>query len=65
VALHRYLKSQMPNYDIAEHLGGASYLYLRGMTGQAEQGYYYWKPSDRFILELDQILGYFQHKKPA
>ena len=65
VAMHRYLKSQMPNYDIAQHLGGATYLYLRGMTGQAEQGYYYWKPSDSFVLQLDQILGYFSIKKPA
>ncbi len=44
VALHRYLALQMQDYDIEKHLGGASYLYLRGMNGQAEQGFYHWKP---------------------
>ena len=59
VALHRYLKVQLLDYQIEKDLGGAIYLYLRGMNGQAEQGYYYWKPSAEFILRLDAILGYF------
>ncbi len=59
VALHRYLKVQLFDYQIEKDLGGAIYLYLRGMNGQAEQGYYYWKPSAEFILRLDAILGYF------
>ena len=59
VALHRYLKVQLLDYQIEKDLGGATYLYLRGMNGQAEQGYYYWKPSAEFILRLDAILGYF------
>ena len=60
VAMHRYLKNTMAHYQISEHLGGASYLYLRGMQGTTEQGYFYWKPDDAFILELDKILGYFE-----
>ena len=63
VALHRYLRVKLQNYNIAEHLGGASYLYLRGMNGQAQQGYFYWKPNDEFILRLDAILGYFSEDK--
>lgn len=63
VALHRYLRVKLQNYNIAEHLGGASYLYLRGMNGQARQGYFYWKPNDEFILRLDAILGYFSEDK--
>ena len=59
VALHRYLKVQLLDYQIEKDLGGATYLYLRGMNGQADQGYYYWKPSAEFILRLDAILGYF------
>lgn len=59
VALHRYLMVKLQNYDMQQHLGGASYLYLRGMNGQAQQGYFYWKPEDEFILRLDAILGYF------
>ncbi|OTG84907.1 UvrD-helicase domain-containing protein [Acinetobacter sp. ANC 4648] len=63
VALHRYLKVQLQGYQIERDLGGASYLYLRGMNGQAEQGYYHWKPSTEFILRLDAILGYFAEDK--
>lgn len=63
VALHRYLKVKLQNYDMQQHLGGASYLYLRGMNGQAQQGCFYWKPEDEFILRLDAILGYFSEDK--
>ncbi|MEG0170774.1 MAG: UvrD-helicase domain-containing protein [Acinetobacter sp.] len=63
VALHRYLSVKLQDYDMQQHLGGASYLYLRGMNGQAQQGYFYWKPEDEFILRLDAILGYFAEDK--
>ncbi|WP_256414242.1 UvrD-helicase domain-containing protein [Acinetobacter sp. 5862] len=63
VALHRYLSVKLQDYDMQQHLGGASYLYLRGMNGQAQQGCYYWKPEDEFILRLDAILGYFSEDK--
>ena len=59
VALHRYLCVKLQDYQIEQHLGGASYLYLRGMNGQAQHGHLYWKPEDEFILRLDAILGYF------
>ncbi|WAU76956.1 UvrD-helicase domain-containing protein [Acinetobacter sp. TR3] len=63
VALHRYLSVKLQDYDMQLHLGGASYLYLRGMNGQTQQGYFYWKPEDEFILRLDAILGYFAEDK--
>ena len=65
VALHRYLSVNMQGYDMQQHLGGATYLYLRGMNGQAEQGAYHWQPGLEFILKLDEILGYFKQKKSA
>jgi exodeoxyribonuclease V beta subunit len=65
VALHRYLTVQLQDYDIEKHLGGASYLYLRGMNGQAEQGFYHWKPEAEFILRLDAILGCFAEDKSS
>ena len=65
VALHRYLAVQMQDYDIEQHLGGASYLYLRGINGQAEQGCYHWKPDAEFVLRLDAILGYFAEDKSS
>ncbi|HWE65591.1 MAG TPA: UvrD-helicase domain-containing protein [Acidimicrobiales bacterium] len=33
VALHRYLRWRLPDYEAATHLGGALYLFVRGMTG--------------------------------
>lgn len=63
VALHRYLAAKMQDYQIEQHLGGASYLYLRGMNGQSEQGVYHWTPDAEFILRLDAILGYFAESK--
>ncbi len=56
-ALHRYLSSAMQGYDMQAHLGGASYLYLRGMDGHSGAGVHYWKPNDQFILQLDEILS--------
>ena len=60
VALHRHLSVQLQDYDIAKHLGGASYLYLRGMNGQHQHGVHYFKPEDEFILRLDALLGRVQ-----
>ncbi len=59
VALHRYLKVNLLDYGIEKHLGQASYLYLRGMNGQPDQGVLSWRASPEFILRLDAILGYF------
>lgn len=59
MALHRYLKVNLLDYDIEEHLGQASYLYLRGMNGQPDQGVLSWRASPEFILRLDAILGHF------
>ena len=63
VALHRYLNVQLENYDIETHLGGATYLYLRGMNGQVSQGYQYWQPKPEFILRLDALLGSYTADK--
>ncbi|SDB81306.1 UvrD-helicase domain-containing protein [Acinetobacter boissieri] len=58
VALHRYLKQKLQGYAIEQHLGGASYLYLRGMQGTAGHGVLHWQPETELILRLDAILGY-------
>lgn len=58
VALHRYLQVRKPDYDIQRHLGGACYLYLRGMSQATDQlGIVHWQPEPQLILDLDRILG--------
>lgn len=42
VAMHRYLRWRVRDYDPARDLGGMHYLFLRGMTGPAETT----RPSD-------------------
>ncbi len=63
VALHRYLKVRLQNYSIEQHLGGASYLYLRGMNGNAQYGLCHWRPDVEFIHQLDEIFGSFTADK--
>ena len=35
LALHRYLKHRVPNYDYDIHFGGVRYLFLRGVDPEA------------------------------
>ncbi len=58
VAVHRYLTVHWPDYNIHQHLGGASYLYLRGMQGVPQQGVMFWPANVALILALDAALGY-------
>lgn len=57
VALHRHLTTSFTGYDPELHLGGASYLYLRGMQGVQGYGIYHWQAPLTLILELDKRLG--------
>ncbi len=38
VALHRYLRWRLADYDPAIHLDGARYLFVRGMVGPRDAG---------------------------
>ncbi|MGK0348318.1 MAG: exodeoxyribonuclease V beta subunit, partial [Myxococcota bacterium] len=33
LALHRYLRWRIPDYDYDTHIGGVYYLFFRGMVG--------------------------------
>lgn len=52
LAVHRLLKSRLNNYSYEKHMGGALYLYLRGID-QAGQGVYFHKPPFALIEALD------------
>ena len=56
LALHRFLRSRLPNYSYEQHFGGAYYLFLRGMDGEGEHGIFFAKPSLQFLTELDQLI---------
>jgi exodeoxyribonuclease V beta subunit len=64
VALHRYLQWRQPAYDPDKHLGGAAYLFLRGMTGFSTDettprpyGVYHWRPTTGLVLALDALFA--------
>ncbi len=51
-ALHRLLKSRLPDYDYDRHVGGAIYLFLRGSQAPG-QGLHIDKPPRALIDALD------------
>ena len=61
LAVHRLLKSRLKAYDYEQHMGGALYLYLRGID-QAGQGLYLNKPPFELIQALDEA---FKNHQPA
>ncbi len=55
-ALHRFLMARLPDYDPHRHLGGAFYLFLRGMSpGAGGRGVYFDRPDPELIKALDQL----------
>jgi len=66
LALHRLLKSRLPEYDYETHIGGVYYLFLRGMQGDDKFGVYFNKPSLALIEGLDRLFsGQQKHSKLA
>jgi exodeoxyribonuclease V beta subunit len=52
LALHRLLKSRLPDYDYERHVGGALYLFLRGIA-QPGAGVFVDRPPRALIEALD------------
>jgi exodeoxyribonuclease V beta subunit len=64
VALHRFLRWRLPDYDPDRHLGGMAYLFVRGMAGpdtpvvQGQPvGVFGWRPAAGLITDLDDLLA--------
>jgi exodeoxyribonuclease V beta subunit len=63
VALHRYLRQRLRDYDYERHVGGVSYLFVRGVRPSWKNpdgtaaGVYFHRPSLQVIEELDALLG--------
>jgi exodeoxyribonuclease V beta subunit len=58
IALHRHLRARLPGYDADRDLAGAAYLFVRGMSPDADpgDGVVAWQPSSAL---LDAMSGAF------
>jgi len=56
VALHRLLMARLPGYDYDRHIGGALYLYLRGIDAPGA-GVHREKPPRELIERLDRLFS--------
>ena len=57
VAVHRFLRTRLPNYNIETQLGGAAYAFLRGKSAGvgAGRGWYLDRPPAQLILALSDL----------
>jgi exodeoxyribonuclease V beta subunit len=55
-SLHKYLKKRIPDYDFKQHIGGAFYMYVRGIKNDfADTGIYSIKPEIKTLELLETI----------
>ncbi|WP_034916677.1 exodeoxyribonuclease V subunit beta [Erwinia sp. 9145] len=63
LALHRYLRHRLADYDYEQHFGGVIYLFLRGVDGASDDsGLFRTRPDAEFIAALDAL---FAGEKPS
>src|SRR5690606_30611857 len=55
-ALHRHLRARLRDYDPERHLGGACYVFLRGV-GRERGGFFAHRPPAPSIAALDRWIG--------
>lgn len=66
LALHRYLKQRMPDYEYETHFGGVYYLFLRGIDkANANNGIFFHRPIKAFINALDSLFNNAQQGEIA
>ena len=58
LALHRYLRHRLADYDYERHFGGVIYLFLRGVNGDAgQQGIFTTRPDPALIAAMDALFA--------
>lgn len=59
IALHRYLRQRIINYDYEKHFGGAYYLFFRAMRRNSgtDYGVHFETPSRSDIEQLDELFA--------
>ncbi|MDV7104735.1 exodeoxyribonuclease V subunit beta [Vibrio sp. TH_r3] len=61
LALHRFLRNRVVNYQYETHFGGVYYLFLRGIDGTQNQnksanGIFFNRPDKAFLNKFDQLI---------
>ncbi|WP_263264523.1 exodeoxyribonuclease V subunit beta [Pseudomonas sp. RIT-PI-S] len=54
LALHRQLQARLPGYDYDQHMGGAMFVFLRGLSARS-RGVYFSRPPRALIEQLDLL----------
>ncbi|MDD1978363.1 exodeoxyribonuclease V subunit beta [Pseudomonas tussilaginis] len=54
LAMHRQLRARLPDYDYDQHVGGAVFIFLRGVHS-ASGGVFFVKPPRELIERLDDL----------
>ncbi len=60
VALHRHLHDRLPDYDYDRHIGGALYVFLRGIHAPSNDGHpgvYVDRPPKTLIEQIDALFA--------
>nr|WP_154324583.1 exodeoxyribonuclease V subunit beta [Pantoea sp. 201603H] len=58
LALHRYLRHRLADYDYEQHFGGVIYLFLRGIDGDISgNGVFRTRPTGDFVSALDALFS--------
>lgn len=58
LALHRYLRHRIRDYDYESHFGGVIYLFLRGIEGNgSSQGIFATRPPAELIAKMDALFS--------
>ncbi|MGL5291334.1 MAG: exodeoxyribonuclease V subunit beta [Vibrionaceae bacterium] len=55
LALQRYLRTRIADFDPQKHLGGVYYLFIRGMQQGERTGIFHTKPDVKLIAQLDAL----------
>ena len=64
VALDKYLRARLANYNYEKHFGGVRYIFLRGVTlEKPELGFFCDRPAVGKIAALSALLGEFTEVK--
>jgi exodeoxyribonuclease V beta subunit len=57
VALVKYLRSKIEDFDYDKHFNGIAYLFVRGMKEGSSNGIWFHKPEKSVITQLEHVLS--------